>query len=114
MSRNEIDIFGSICADSTTYASLSDVLHLKNLLSDIDRLFREGEAVIGHLIGKKHQIVARLYKNDDCSCIFRVCCDKMEIWNICYSDNIDDMAWAYIDMLSQLASNLRIRNMVLS
>ena len=73
MSRNEIDIFGSICADSTTYASLSDVLHLKNLLSDIDRLFREGEAVIGHLIGKKHQIVARLYKNDDCSCIFRVC-----------------------------------------
>lgn len=113
MRRTDLDIFGSTCADSTTYTDLSDVLQLTDSLSDIGRLFSVGKARVGYTKKEQRPIWVYLYESMECPVAICVKAANLELWESGCSMDAEDLAWMYINVLSHLATNLRVRSTII-
>ncbi len=113
MSTNELQIFGRICADSSTYFNISDVLQLPHLISDIDRLFSKGKARVGYTKKGRHPVWVYLHKSTEYPIAICAKSAGLENWKASYSTDTDELAWMYIDALSALASDLRLRDSII-
>lgn len=113
MSRTDLDIFGSTCADSTTYTDLSDVLQLTDSLSDIGRLFSVGKARVGYTKKGRHPVWVYLYKSTEYPIAICAKSAGLETWEASNSTDTDELAWLYINVLSALASALRLRDSII-
>lgn len=101
MNKEQLARFGSVCADSLVYQSLSDTLILHDRTSDIERLFDNGKAVVGNVLGSTSNVIVYLKKHDGIS-VFKATANGIVVWMSQNSEDIEELAWTYIDLLSGL------------
>lgn len=101
MNKEQLARFGSVCADSLVYQSLSDTLILHDRTSDIERLFDKGKAVVGNVLGSTSKVIVYLKKHDGIS-VFKATANGIVVWMSQNSEDIEELAWTYIDLLSGL------------
>lgn len=101
MNKEQLARFGSVCADSLVYQSLSDTLILHDRTSDIERLFDNGKAVVGNVLGSTSKVIVYLKKHDGIS-VFKATANGIVVWLSQNSEDIEELAWTYIDLLSGL------------
>lgn len=101
MNKEQLARFGSVCADSLVYQSLSDTLILHDRTSDIERLFDNGKAVVGNVLGSTSKVIVYLKKHEGIS-VFKATANGIVVWMSQNSEDIEELAWTYIDLLSGL------------
>ena len=101
MNKEQLARFGSVCADSLVYQSLSDTLILNDRTSDIERLFDNGKAVVGNVLGSTSKVIVYLKKHEGIS-VFKATANGIVVWMSQNSEDIEELAWTYIDLLSGL------------
>ena len=101
MNKEQLARFGSVCADSLVYQSLSDTLIFHDRTSDIERLFDNGKAVVGNVLGSTSRVIVYLKKHDGIS-VFKATANGIVVWMSQNSEDIEELAWTYIDLLSGL------------
>ena len=101
MNKEQLARFGSVCADSLVYQSLSDTLILNDRTSDIERLFDNGKAVVGNVLGSTSKVIVYLKKHDGIS-VFKATANGIVVWMSQNSEDTEELAWTYIDLLCGL------------
>lgn len=110
---NQIDAqqVGSICIDSNTYLSIYDVFKMNNLIQDIRNILFGKRAFVGRLrnnIGKN--IAVKFSETEGCLIGIATCCGEKAYQMLPIKElETKDFAFCYIDLLSQLAHNLRCK-----
>ena len=110
---NQIDAqqVGSICIDSNTYLSISDVFKMNNLIQDIRNILLGKRAFVGRLrnnIGKN--IAVKFSETGGCLIGIATCCGEKAYQGLKIKElKTKDFAFCYIDLLSHLAHNLRCK-----
>lgn len=80
--------------------------------SDIKKLFAKGRAIIGHLQKNHHKLIQFFVYEKSNTVTYCVKCNKIQIWQETTAIDVSTLAWAYIDMLSLLANNIRVQSIV--
>ena len=110
---NQIDAqqVGSICIDSNTYLSIYDVFKMNNLIQDIRNILFGKRAFVGRLrnnIGKN--IAVKFSETEGCLIGIATCCGEKAYQMLPIKElETKNFAFCYIDLLSQLAHNLRCK-----
>ena len=110
---NQIDAqqVGSICIDSNSYLSISDMFKMNNRVSDICKILSGKRTFVGKLRNDDSKSIAvKFCETEDCIIGTASCCGEKAYQML---PNIDlltkDFAFCYIDLLSHLAHNIRCK-----
>ena len=110
---NQIDAqqVGSICIDSNTYLSISDVFKMNNRVSDIRNVLFGKRVFVGKLRNDiSKNIAVKFSKTEGCLIGIATCCGEKAYQMLPIKDlETKDFACCYIDLLSHLAHNLRCK-----
>lgn len=110
---NQIDAWrvGSICIDSNTYLSISDVFKMNNLISDIRNILFGKRAFVGRLRNDiSKNIAVKFSETGGCLIGIATCCGEKAYQMLPIKDlKTEDFAWCYIDLLNYLANNIRCK-----
>ena len=111
---NQIDAqgVGSICIDSNSYQSMSDVFKMNNLVSDICKILSGKRTYVGKLRNDDTKSIAvKFCETEDCIIGTASCCGEKAYQMLPNKDLVTkDFAWNYIDLLSRLAYNIKCKN----
>lgn len=102
---------GSICIDSTTYKAISDVFDMENRVCNISSVLSGKRTVVGKLHSKvEWKLVMKLNKVEN-YIIGIAKCYGIQVYKSLNNCNVDtnDFAWFYIDLLNDLAQNVRAK-----
>lgn len=110
---NQIDAqgVGSICIDSNSYQSISDVFKMNNLVSDICKILSGKRTFVGKLRNDDSKSIAvKFCETEDCIIGTASCCGE-KAYQIASTEYLrtKDFAFCYIDLLSRLAFNIRCK-----
>ena len=102
---------GSICIDSNSYQSISDVFKMNNLVSDICKILSGKRTFVGKLRNDDSKSIAvKFCETDDCIIGTASCCGEKAYQMLPNKDLVTkDFAWNYIELLSRLAYNIRCK-----
>lgn len=102
---------GSICIDSNSYQSMSDVFKMNNLVSDICKILSGKRTSVGKLRNDDSKSIAvKFCETEDCIIGTASCCGVKSYQMLPNKDLVTrDFAWNYIDLLSSLAQNIRCK-----
>ena len=105
---------GSICIDSSTYLSMSDVFKMNNLISDIHHILLGKRAFVGkYRNDERKNIAIKFCAAEDCLIGTASCCGEKAYQMLPIKDlETEDFAWCYIDLLSCLAHNIRCKRSI--
>ena len=110
---NQIDAqqVGSICIDSNTYLSISDVLKMNNLIPDIRNVLFGNRVFVGKLRNDiSKNIAVKFSETEDYLIGIATCCGEKAYQMLPIKElETKDFAFCYIDLLSHLAHNLRCK-----
>lgn len=110
---NQIDArrVGSMCIDSKTYLSISDVFKMNNLISDIRNILFGKRAFVGRLRNDiSKNIAVKFSETEGCLIGIATCCGEKSYQMLPIKDlKTEDFTWCYIDLLSRLANNIRCK-----
>ena len=110
---NQIDAqqVGSICIDSNSYQSMSDVFKMNNLVSDICKILSGKRTFVGKLRNDDSKSIAvKFCETEDCIIGTASCCGEKAYQMLPNKDLLTkDFAWNYIELLSHLAHNIRCK-----
>ena len=102
---------GSICIDSNTYLSISDVFKMNNLIPDIRNVLFGKRAFVGKLRNDiSKNIAVKFSETEGCLIGIATCCGEKAYQMLPIKElETKDFAFCYIDLLSHLAHNLRCK-----
>ena len=102
---------GSICIDSNSYQSISDVFKMNNLVSDICKILSGKRTFVGKLRNDDSKSIAvKFCETEDCIIGTASCCGEKAYQMLPNKDLLTkDFAWNYIELLSHLAHNIRCK-----
>lgn len=102
---------GSICIDSNSYQSISDVFKMNNLVSDICKILSGKRTFVGKLRNDDSKSIAvKFCETEDCVIGTASCCGEKAYQMLPNKDLVTkDFAWNYIELLSRLAYNIRCK-----
>ena len=102
---------GSICIDSNSYQSISDVFKMNNLVSDICKILSGKRTFVGKLRNDDSKSIAvKFCETEDCVIGTASCCGEKAYQMLPNKDLVTkDFAWNYIELLSHLAHNIRCK-----
>ena len=102
---------GSICIDSNSYQSISDVFKMNNLVSDICKILSGKRTFVGKLRNDDSKSIAvKFCETEDCVIGTASCCGEKAYQMLPNKDLLTkDFAWNYIELLSHLAHNIRCK-----
>ena len=110
---NQIDAqqVGSICIDSNSYLSISDMFKMNNRVSDICKILLGKRTFVGKLRNDDSKSIAvKFCETEDCIIGTASCCGEKAYQMLPNKDLLTkDFAICYIDLLSHLAHNLRCK-----
>ena len=110
---NQIDAqqVGSICIDSNSYLSISDMFKMNNRVSDICKILSGKRTFVGKLRNDDSKSIAvKFCETEDCIIGTASCCGEKAYQMLPNKDLLTkDFAICYIDLLSHLAHNLRCK-----
>ena len=110
---NQIDAqqVGSICIDSNTYLSISDVFKMNNRVSDIRNVLFGKRVFVGKLRNDiSKNIAVKFSETEGCLIGIATCCGEKAYQMLPIKDlETKDFAFCYIDLLSRLAHNIRCK-----
>ena len=110
---NQIDAqqVGSICIDSNTYLSISDVFKMNNLIADIRNVLFGKRAFVGKLRNDISKNIAVKFSETEGYLIgIATCCGEKAYQMLPIKDlETKDFAFCYIDLLYRLAHNIRCK-----
>lgn len=110
---NQIDAqqVGSICIDSNTYLSISDVFKMNNLIQDIRNILFGKRAFVGKLRNDISKNIAVKFSETEGRLIgIATCCGEKAYQMLPIKElETKDFAFCYIDLLSYLAHNIRCK-----
>ena len=73
----DAQVVGSICADSSTYCSISDVFKMNNLIQDIRNVLFEKRAFVGKLRNDiSKNIAVKFSETEGCLIGIATCCGE--------------------------------------
>ena len=112
---NQIDAqgVGSICIDSNSYQSMSDVFKMNNLVSDICKILSGKRTYVGKLqYDDSKSIAVKFCETGDCIIGFASCCGE-KAYQMASTEYMGtrDFASCYIDLLSRLAYNIKCKRL---
>ena len=102
---------GSICIDSNSYLSISDMFKMNNRVSDIRKILSGKKTFVGRLRNDDTKSIAvRFCETEDCIIGTASCCGE-NAYHMLPNKELEtkDFAWNYIDLLSRLAHNIRCK-----
>ena len=102
---------GSICIDSNSYLSISDMFKMNNRVSDIRKTLSGKKTFVGKLRNDDTKSIAvRFCETEDCIIGTASCCGE-NAYHMLPNKELEtkDFAWNYIDLLSRLAHNIRCK-----
>lgn len=102
---------GSICIDSYSYLSISDMFKMNNRVSDIRKILSGKKTFVGKLRNDDTKSIAvRFCETEDCIIGTASCCGE-NAYHMLPNKELEtkDFAWNYIDLLSRLAHNIRCK-----
>ena len=107
----DAQVVGSICADSSTYCSISDVFKMNNLVSDICKILSGKRTFVGKLRNDDSKSIAvKFCETEGCIIGTASCCGEKAYLMLPNKDLLTkDFAWNYIELLSRLAYNIRCK-----
>ena len=107
----DAQVVGSICADSSTYCSISDVFKMNNLVSDIRSILSGEKTYVGRLHDDNSKNIEIKFHKTEVSLIgVASCCGEKAYQMLPNKDLLTkDFAWNYIELLSHLAHNIRCK-----
>lgn len=102
---------GSICIDSNSYQSISDVFKMNNLVSDICKILSGKRTYVGKLRNDDNKSIAvKFCETEDCIIGTASCFGEKAYQMLPNKDLVTkDFAWNYIELLSRLAYNIRCK-----
>lgn len=102
---------GSICIDSNSYLSISDMFKMNNRVSDIRKILSGKKTFVGKLRNDDTKSIAvRFCETEDCIIGTASCCGENAYHMLTNKDLLTkDFAWNYIDLLNRLAHNIRCK-----
>ena len=102
---------GSICIDSNSYQSTSDVFKMNNFVSDIYKILSGKRTFVGKLRNDDSKSIAvKFCETEDCVIGTASCCGEKAYQMLPNKDLVTkDFAWNYIELLSRLAYNIRCK-----
>lgn len=110
---NQIDAqqVGSICIDSNTYLSISDVFKMNNLIPNIRNVLFGKRVFVGKLRNDiSKNIAVKFSETEDYLIGIATCCGEKAYQMLPIKDlETKDFAFCYIDLLSHLAHNIRCK-----
>ena len=110
---NQIDAqqVGSICIDSNTYVSISDVFKMNNLIPDIRNVLFGNRVFVGKLRNDiSKNIAVKFSETEDYLIGIATCCGEKAYQMLPIKElETKDFAFCYIDLLSHLANNIRCK-----
>lgn len=110
---NQIDAqqVGSICIDSNSYLSISDMFKMNNRVSDICKILSGKRTFVGKLRNDDSKSIAvKFCETEDCIIGTASCCGEKAYQMLPNNDLLTkDFAWNYIELLSHLAHNIRCK-----
>lgn len=110
---NQIDAqqVGSICIDSNSYLSISDMFKMNNRVSDICKILSGKRTFVGKLRNDDSKSIAvKFCETEDCIIGTASCCGEKAYHMLPNKDLLTkDFAWNYIELLSHLAHNIRCK-----
>lgn len=110
---NQIDAqqVGSICIDSNTYVSISDVFKMNNLIPDIRNVLFGNRVFVGKLRNDiSKNIAVKFSETEDYLIGIATCCGEKAYQMLPIKElETKDFAFCYIDLLSHLAHNIRCK-----
>ena len=110
---NQIDAqqVGSICIDSNTYVSISDVFKMNNLIPDIRNVLFGNRVFVGKLRNDiSKNIAVKFSETEDYLIGIATCCGEKAFQMLPIKElETKDFAFCYIDLLSHLAHNIRCK-----
>ena len=102
---------GSICIDSNSYQSISDVFKMNNFVSDICKILSGKRTIVGYLLDDKSKSVSvKFYETEDYLIGTASCCG-IKAYQMLSIESLGtyDFAMNYIELLSKLAYNIRCK-----
>lgn len=110
---NQIDAqqVGSICIDSNSYLSISDMFKMNNRVSDICKILSGKRTFVGKLRNDDSKSIAvKFCETEDCIIGTASCCGEKAYQMLPIKElETKDFAFCYIDLLSHLAHNIRCK-----
>lgn len=110
---NQIDAqqVGSICIDSNSYLSISDMFKMNNRVSDICKILSGKRTFVGKLRNDDSKSIAvKFCETEDYLIGIATCCGEKAYQMLPIKDlETKDFAFCYIDLLSHLAHNIRCK-----
>ena len=110
---NQIDAqqVGSICIDSNSYLSISDMFKMNNRVSDICKILSGKRTFVGKLRNDDSKSIAvKFCETEDCIIGTASCCGEKAYQMLPIKElETKDFAWNYIELLSHLAHNIRCK-----
>ena len=110
---NQIDAqqVGSICIDSNTYLSISDVFKMNNRVSDIRNVLFGKRVFVGKLRNDiSKNIAVKFSETEGYLIVIATYCSEKAYQMLPIKDlETKDFAFCYIDLLSHLAHNIRCK-----
>lgn len=103
---------GSICIDSNSYQSMSDVFKMNNRVSDICKILSGKRTSVGKLRNDDTKSIAvKFCETEDCIIGTASCCG-VKSYQMASTEYLrtKDFASCYIDLLSRLAYNIKCKN----
>lgn len=107
----DAQVVGSICADSSTYCSISDVFKMNNLVSDILSILSGKKTYVGRLHGDNSKNIEIKFHKTEVSLIGVASCCGEKAYQMLPIKEMEttNFAWCYIDLLKCLAHNIRCK-----
>lgn len=102
---------GSICIDSNSYQSLSDVFKMNNLVSDICKILSGKRTYVGKLQNDDSKSIAVKFCETEDGIIGTASCCGVKSYQMASTEYLGtkDFASCYIDLLSRLAYNIKCK-----
>lgn len=103
---------GSICIDSNSYLSMSDMFKMNNRVSDICKILSGKRTFVGKLRNDDTKsITVKFCETEDCI-IGTASCGGEKAYQMASTEYLGtrDFASCYIDLLSRLAYNIKCKN----
>lgn len=107
----DAQVVGSICADSSTYCSISDVFKMNNLVSDIRSILSGEKTYVGRLHDDNSKNIEIKFHKTEVSLIGVASCCGEKAYQMLPIKEMEatNFAWCYIDLLESLAYNVRCK-----
>lgn len=114
LQKVDAQMVGAICIDSTTFNSVSDVFEMNNMIQDIDKIILGKRVLVGKLIDEpSERISVKFYEIENYLIGIARCCGEKTYQMLQTNDiGTNEFAWCYIDLLADLAKNIRIKSVL--